>query len=49
MHKHEYIEKKLDWYTVEPAMRSQPCDKGKMAFQGRWLLIGGLSVYKMSF
>ena len=35
--------------TVEPAMSSHPCDTIKVAFQDRWLLIGGSFVYKMSF
>ena len=30
-------------------MSSHPCDTVKAALQGRWLLIGGLLVYKMSF
>ena len=34
---------------VEPAMRSHPCDTGKVAFKSRWLLIGGLFAYKMPF
>ena len=30
-------------------MSSHPCDTRKVAFQDRWLFIGGLFVYKMSF
>ena len=30
-------------------MSSHPCGTGKVAFQDRWLLIGGLFVYKMPF
>ena len=35
--------------TEEPAMSSHPCDTEKVAFKGRWLLIGDLFVYEMSF
>ena len=28
-------------------MRGHPCNTRKVAFQGRWLLIGGSFVYKM--
>ena len=42
--------KTLVYYiTVEPAMSSHPCNTRKVAFQDRWLLIGGSFVYKMSF
>ena len=34
---------------MEPAIRGHPCDTRKVAFQGRWLLIGGSFVYKMPF
>ena len=30
-------------------MISHPCDTGNMAFQDRWMLIGGSFVYKMPF
>ena len=35
--------------SIEPAMSSHPCDTGKVAFWGRWLLIEGTFVYKMTF
>ena len=33
--------------AVEPAMSSHPCGTGKVAFQDRWLLIGGSFVYEV--
>ena len=35
--------------TVEAAHSSHPCQTGKVAYYGRWLLIGGSFVYKMLF
>ena len=37
------------WYTIESAMSIHPCNTGNVAFQGRWLLIGGSFIYKMPF
>ena len=37
------------YYTVEPAMSIHHCNTRKVAFQGKWLLMGGSFVYKMSY